>query len=130
MKCDLCYDNRTSKGRLPACVEACPTEALTFGKRYELVELAHEKIKNNPDRYFDHVYGEHEVGGTSWLYISGQDFSTLHFPKLGTEPIPSTTEPIQHALFKFFVPPVALYALLGGIMWLGKNTEESEEEEE
>ena len=130
MKCDLCYDNRTSKGRLPACVEACPTEALTFGKRYELVKLAHEKIKQEPKRYFDHVYGEHEVGGTSWLYISGQDFSTLHFPKLGSEPIPGATEPIQHAIFKFFVPPVALYALLGGIMWLGKNKEESEEEEE
>ncbi len=130
MKCDLCYDNRTSKGRLPACVEACPTEALTFGKRYELVKLAHEKIANNPDRYFNHIYGEHEVGGTSWLYLAGQDFSTLHFPKLGDEPIPGATEPIQHAIFKFFVPPVALYALLGGIMWLGKNREESEEEEE
>ncbi len=130
MKCDLCYDNRTSKGLPPACVEACPTEALTFGKRYELVKLAHDKIDNEPDRYFDHVYGEHEVGGTSWLYISGQDFSTLHFPKLGDEPIPGATEPIQHAIFKFFVPPVALYALLGGIMWLGKNKEESEEEEE
>ncbi len=130
MKCDLCYDNRTSKGRLPACVEACPTEALTFGKRYELVQLAHQKIEKEPKRYFNHVYGEHEVGGTSWLYLSGQDFSTLHFPKLGNEPIPGATEPIQHAIFKFFVPPVALYALLGGIMWLGKNKEESEEEEE
>ena len=130
MKCDLCYDNRTSKGKIPACVEACPTEALTFGKRYELVKLAHQKISNNPDKYFDHVYGEHEVGGTSWLYIGSQDFRSLHFPDVGTEPMPGATEPIQHAIFKFFVPPVALYALLGGIMWLGKSNEEKKEGEE
>ncbi len=129
MKCDLCYENRTSKGNIPACVEACPTEALTFGKRYELVQLAHEKINKNPERYFNYVYGEHEVGGTSWLYISGQDFRTLHFPEVSKEPAPGATEPIQHAIFKFFVPPVALYALLGGIMWLGKNKSETEEEE-
>lgn len=130
VKCDLCYENRTSKGDIPACVEACPTEALTFGKRHDLVELAHEKIRNNPEKYYDHVYGEHEVGGTSWLYISSQDFKSLHFPQLGTDPAPGATEPIQHAIFKFFVPPVALYALLGGIMWLGKDKEEEEEEEE
>ncbi|NOX88133.1 MAG: 4Fe-4S dicluster domain-containing protein [Calditrichaeota bacterium] len=127
MKCDFCYENRTSKGGIPACVEICPVEALTFGKRYELVQLAHEKIRRNPDRYFDHLFGEHEVAGTSWLYLAGQDFKSLDFPDVGTDPAPGATEPIQHAIFKFFVPPVALYALLGGIMWLGKQNREEEE---
>jgi len=128
MKCDLCYDNRTSQGRLPACVEACPQNALIFGKRYELLQLAHQKIKDHSDRYIDYIFGEHEVGGTSWLYLSNQDFSTLQFPDVGTEPMPGATEPLQHALFKFFIPPVALYGLLGGIMWLGKDKEEGEED--
>ncbi|APF17080.1 4Fe-4S ferredoxin iron-sulfur binding domain-containing protein [Caldithrix abyssi DSM 13497] len=127
LKCDFCYDRRTSKGKMPACVEICPTEALTFGKRYELIQVAHERIRKQPERYIDHVFGEHEVAGTSWLYLAGQDFLKLDFPDVGTDPAPGATEPIQHAIFKFFVPPVALYALLGGIMWLGKQTREEEE---
>jgi carbon-monoxide dehydrogenase iron sulfur subunit len=34
-KCDFCID-RTSKGRKPACVEACPTKCLTFSTVEEL----------------------------------------------------------------------------------------------
>ncbi|KGQ69891.1 cytochrome c nitrite reductase Fe-S protein [Chelonobacter oris] len=30
-KCNFCRDTNLAKGRLPACVEACPTKALTFG---------------------------------------------------------------------------------------------------
>ncbi len=127
MKCDFCYD-RQMDGKLPACVEACPVEALTFGKRYDLLEEAHRRIDENKDRYVNHVYGEKEVGGTAWLYLSPVEFEKIDFPDVGTEPVPGATEPIQHALFKFFIPPVSLYALLGGIMWLGKNNKNEEEE--
>jgi len=126
MKCDFCYD-RQMEGKLPACVEACPVEALVFGKKYDLLKEAHRRINENKGRYIDHVYGEHEKGGTSWLYIAGYEFSEIGFPKLDSEPAPGATEPLQHALFKFFVPPVSLYALLGGIMWLGKNNNKESE---
>ncbi len=63
-KCELCRD-RTRDGKLPACVEICPVEALTYGRRSELLALAHDRIAKHPDRYTDHVYGEHEAGGTS-----------------------------------------------------------------
>jgi len=128
MKCDFCY-GRTSKGLLPACVEICPVEALTYGKREELLQVAKSRIKQKPDKYFDHIYGEYEVGGTSWLYLSGTDFSNLDFPRLGEDPAPATSESIQHGLFRYFVPPVALYTLLGGIMWITKRKENSEDEE-
>ncbi len=88
MKCIFCYDTRLKYGKPPACVEACPQEALTFGKRRELLNLAHHRIRENPGRYVDYVYGEHEVGGTSWMYLSGVDFDKvgmdMHLPK---EPI-------------------------------------------
>jgi Fe-S-cluster-containing dehydrogenase component len=68
-KCTFCFD-RQAKGLQPACTEVCPSGALTFGKRSELLEVAKTRIYTHPDRYIHHVYGEHEVGGTSWLYLT------------------------------------------------------------
>ncbi|MBN2332582.1 MAG: 4Fe-4S dicluster domain-containing protein [Deltaproteobacteria bacterium] len=79
IKCNFCYDNRLKHGKPPACVEACPQEALTFGHRNTLVKTAHERIRANPEKYVDHVYGETEVGGTSWMYLSGVPFDQLGF---------------------------------------------------
>ncbi len=126
-KCDFCFE-RTKIGKLPACVEICPVEALTYGPRNDLIKIARERIKRNPDKYFDHIYGEYEVGGTSWLYIGSQDLRNVAFPKLGDKPAPGVSEAIQHGIFAYFVPPVSLYALLGGIMWITKNRKNSEEE--
>jgi Fe-S-cluster-containing dehydrogenase component len=127
VKCDFCFD-RQKQNKLPACVDICPVEALTFGPRCELIHLAREKIGSAPDRYIDHIYGEHEVGGTSWLYLAGHEFENFDFPDLGKEPAPGVSEAIQHGVFAYFVPPVAFYALLGGVMWMNKNKSNSEEE--
>ena len=117
---------------MPACVEICPVECLTFGKRDDLLQLAHQRIAARPDRYVDHVYGEHEVGGTSWLYLADRPFSELGLPELSETAPPRITENIQHGIFKHFIPPLALYAVLGQVMWLGKRREKvaSEEGEE
>jgi len=91
-KCSMCYDNRISKGGIPACVEACPMEAMTFGKRSDLIKLARKRIIEQPDIYIDEIYGEHEVGGTSWLYISGVPFEKIGFRMdLGTTPYAELT---------------------------------------
>lgn len=68
-KCTMCHP-RLQEGKLPGCVEACPTGALVFGKRKDLIRIAWERINAHPERYESHVYGEHEMGGTSWLIIS------------------------------------------------------------
>jgi formate dehydrogenase iron-sulfur subunit len=125
MKCDFCFE-RTKVGKLPACVEICPVETLTYGPRSELIRVARDKIKRNPDRYINHIYGEYEAGGTSWMYLANQDFAKLSFPKPGDKPMPGTSESIQHGIFAYFVPPVSLYAILGGIMWITKKRNESE----
>ncbi len=76
-KCTMCFDTRVQKGELPACVENCPNEALTFGSRRELIKEARRRIYEKPDLYFDQIYGEHEAGGTCWLYISPVPFSEI-----------------------------------------------------
>ena len=125
MKCDFCAE-RLKNNAVPACVEICPVEALIFGSRSDLLKLAKEKIKDNPSRYIDHIYGEYEVGGTSWLYIAGLEFQKFDFPKLDTKSAPGVSEAIQHGIFAYFVPPVALYAILGGVMWMTKNNKGEE----
>jgi len=92
MKCTMCYP-RLLKGKLPGCVQLCPTEALTFGKRTQLIKTARERIRKYPDRYIDHIYGEHEMGGTSWLYLSGVPFRDLGMREdLGITPAPELTK--------------------------------------
>ena len=90
-KCTMCLP-RIKEGKLPGCVEICPREALIFGKRKDLVKLAWKKINKNPDHYIEHVYGEYEMGGTSWLYLSGIPFEQIDMREdLGVTPAPQFT---------------------------------------
>ena len=62
------------------------------GKRDDLLNIARERIRRQPDRYVDHIYGENEMGGTSWLYIAGAPFSELGMREdLGVTPAPALT---------------------------------------
>ena len=91
MKCTMCYP-RVKEGLLPGCVQACPMEALSFGKREDLIAIAKERMRKYPDRYINHIYGENEVGGTNWLYISGEPFEEMGMrTDLGITPAPELT---------------------------------------
>ena len=43
-KCTMCID-RVKNGLLPACVKACPTGALQFGDREEMIALGQQRLK-------------------------------------------------------------------------------------
>ena len=89
MRCTMCYD-RIKEGRLPGCAEACPMGAITFGERDELIEVARERIRKFPDRYINHIFGEHEFGGTSWMILAGEPFAELDLEEgLTYEPLPA-----------------------------------------
>jgi Fe-S-cluster-containing dehydrogenase component len=128
-KCDLCHERRKT-GQLPACVTICPNEALLFGKRSEVLKVAKDRIKRKPKEYVSHIYGEYEIGGTTWMYIASKNFNDLKMPPLGPNPAPGISEAIQHGIFAYFVPPVTLYALLGTLMWVTKRRNEAIEKEE
>jgi len=42
-KCDMCLD-RVENGLLPACVKTCPTGAMNFGDREEMLALARKRL--------------------------------------------------------------------------------------
>lgn len=89
-KCTFC-EGRLLQSDIPVCVEVCPTEAIIFGERVELLAEAHQRIENNPELYFDHVYGEHEAGGTSVMYISELAPGYLGFPETEEHEYPDYT---------------------------------------
>jgi formate dehydrogenase iron-sulfur subunit len=91
-KCTLCHQ-RLAREQLPACVTACPVEALRFGPRRDLLEIARTRIYGDPGRYVHAVYGEHQVGGTGWLYLSPVPFDQVGLPGgLGARPYPELTQ--------------------------------------
>jgi Fe-S-cluster-containing dehydrogenase component len=91
VRCTMCY-SRIKKGLHPACADACPTGAIRFGRREDLIRVAHERMSKFPDRYINHIFGEHEYAGTSWLTLAGVRFSRLGLPEnLPHEPLPNLT---------------------------------------
>ena len=91
-KCIMCYEKMIKKGEQPACTAVCPTGATIFGDRDDLIEVAKSRIARQPDVYVDHIYGLHEAGGTSVLYISPIAFDEIGFKTgLKEEPYPKLT---------------------------------------
>ena len=93
-KCTLC-PQRVDIGQDPACVATCPTEALVYGERADLVAEAHARIQAHPERYVDHLYGEFENGGTSYLVLSHVPFAELGLPNLPETPIKEVSEKVM-----------------------------------
>jgi ferredoxin len=116
-KCEFCTDRAKGTGANPACAASCPTEALVFGRLAELVVMAKERLKRRPDRYVNHIYGETEVGGTSWLYLTGRPVDEIGLLKLPDFAPPRRTEAIQHGIFRYGVIPIAFYGVLSALMW-------------
>lgn len=125
-KCSFCAD-RLGGELKPACVTACPTGALQFGEREELVTEAHERINGSNGKYVDHVYGEKEAGGTSWLYISPVPMEELGFPVLGEE---AATENPHIAMRALPYYAAGVTALMAGFYWLTKRRQKLNEAEQ
>ena len=52
-----CAWPRVADNQMPACASVCPTSAITFGKREDLLKEAKSRIAANPALYVDHIYG-------------------------------------------------------------------------
>ena len=118
-KCDFCVD-RQAKGQSPACVAACPTGTLKFGKRGELLQEAKARLDAQPSRYAA-IYGEDVVGGTSWIYLAATTPEELGFPAgLPKKPLPQLT---WKAISKVPFVVIGLGLMLSAIVrWRSRET--------
>ncbi len=69
-KCTLCSD-RVSVGVEPACVKTCPTGALVFGSKEDMIQHAEERIVDLKSRGYNNagLYDPPGVGGTHVMYV-------------------------------------------------------------
>lgn len=127
VKCTMCYD-RLLEGKIPACVYACTGDALHFGTRKELIKEARRRIQENPDDYEDHIYGEHEAGGTSFLYLTAGPINELGFRNtLQNSSYPSLTKGFLYSVPTIFVLWPSI--LLGIYEATKNNTSKTETDE-
>jgi formate dehydrogenase iron-sulfur subunit len=120
-KCIMCAD-RVKQGKQPACTAVCPNGATVFGDREMLLAEARARFAASPSRYVPHIYGQHEVGGTSVLYLAGHPFNQLGFREVRRDrPMPELTWAVLSKL-----PNVVSVAAVGlvGIHWITKRREE------
>jgi formate dehydrogenase iron-sulfur subunit len=69
-KCTLCSD-RVAVGLEPACVKTCPTGAIVFGTKEDMLLHAEERVVELKSRGFDKagIYNPQGVGGTHVMYV-------------------------------------------------------------
>jgi Fe-S-cluster-containing dehydrogenase component len=71
-KCDMCED-RIKVGKNPACVDACPKNAVIFGTKKDIYVEAEKRASTMNG----HIYGMKENGGTSTVYVSPVPFEQI-----------------------------------------------------
>ena len=127
VKCEFCYDQRLKENLEPACTAACPTGAVIFGKRTDLLAKAKDRITVAPEKYFEQrVYGEHEVGGTQVLYLSSVSFQKIGLPKLGTVSLGHYATKVTSVIYKWLFGPMVMAGVLGFFIRRNWNRHESE----
>jgi Fe-S-cluster-containing dehydrogenase component len=124
VKCELC-NHMLARGEEPGCCQACPKEAVIFGTYEELLADARQRIAEYPERYYPagdpQIFGDTEGGGTQVLYLADVSFEKLGLPVLGDEGVAAQARNIQHGIYKGFIAPVALYGILGAVIWRNRR---------
>ncbi len=151
-KCELCNQQgleRLDHGQLPGCVEVCPTGAVIYGTRHDLLAEAKRRLKLNAGdtyryprqrltdndtyerqaaRYDPHVYGELEGGGTQVLVLAGVPFGNLDLPPLAPLSTGERSEHLQHTLYRGMVIPLAVLAGVTTLVHRNMKNDPSDEE--
>jgi formate dehydrogenase iron-sulfur subunit len=131
-KCTLCSD-RVSVGLEPACAKACPTQAISFGTKKDMVEFAQTRITDLNERGYDKagLYDPPGVDGTHVMYVLQHADRPELYADLPKDP---KISPLVEA-WKGATKPVALIglgltALFGFLHYVSTGPNEVEETDE
>jgi formate dehydrogenase iron-sulfur subunit len=111
-KCTLCSD-RVEVGLEPACVKTCPTGAITFGTKDDMVAYGEKRAGELKERGFQNagLYNPAGVGGTHVMYVMkhANDTALVDLPQN-----PSVSPMVS--LWKGIAKPLALAGMLGAVV--------------
>ena len=132
-KCTLCSD-RVSVGLEPACIKACPTQALVFGSKEDMIDHANDRIADLKERGFDQagLYDPAGVGGTHVMYVLHHADQPHLYNDLPKEPTISPTVGLWKGVMKPLATAAMLFTALAGFfhyVTIGPNDAEDEEED-
>ena len=90
-KCNMCVD-RVEAGLEPACVKTCPTNAISWGSKTDMVAMADQKVETLRARGYENpvVYNPAGVGGTHMMYVVPHGDRLADY-KLPENPVASPT---------------------------------------
>jgi formate dehydrogenase iron-sulfur subunit len=114
-KCIMCFD-RVDEGKEPACVQACPMDALTFGDYEDMVYQGQEMVSylKNLDYGDAYLYGEKELGGIGLMYVLPYSYDKYGLPDLPLKEQKAIT-------WKDFVSPVGWGVGIAAVAALAYN---------
>ncbi|MCF7968700.1 MAG: formate dehydrogenase subunit beta [Methylococcaceae bacterium] len=132
-KCTLCSD-RVSVGLEPACIKACPTQALVFGSKEDMIDHANDRIADLKERGFDQagLYDPAGVGGTHVMYVLHHADQPQLYNDLPKEPTISPTVGLWKGVLKPLATAAMLFTALAGFfhyVTIGPNDAEDNEED-
>jgi len=107
-KCTLCSD-RVMVGLEPACVKTCPTGAIVFGAKDDMIHHAEGRVRDLKSRGFAKagIYDPQGVGGTHVMYVLQHADKPDVYCSLPNEPSIGPTV----GLWKGAAKPLASFAL-------------------
>ncbi|XSG85828.1 MAG: formate dehydrogenase subunit beta [Methylohalobius sp. ZOD2] len=132
-KCTLCSD-RVAVGLEPACIKACPTQALVFGSKEDMIHHAGERIDDLKERGFENagLYDPEGVGGTHVMYVLQHADKPELYNELPREPTISAMVGLWKGLFKPLATAAMCFTILAGFfhyVTVGPNETEEEEDQ-
>jgi formate dehydrogenase iron-sulfur subunit len=111
-KCTLCSD-RVAVGLEPACVKTCPTGAIGFGTKDDMVAYGEKRALELKERGFQNagLYNPQGVGGTHVMYV----LKHADRPELEGLPKDPSISPMV-SLWKGIAKPLAVAGMVGAVV--------------
>jgi formate dehydrogenase iron-sulfur subunit len=131
-KCTLCSD-RIAVGQAPACAKACPTGAIQFGTKEDMIELASERVDDLQERGFKNagLYDPAGVGGTHVMYVLHHADKPSIYAGLPDKPrISPLVQFWKGAMKPLALAGMACVAVAGFLHWIVAGPNEVQPEDE
>ena len=131
-KCTLCSD-RVAVGMEPACIKTCPTGALVFGTKGDMIRHAEGRIADPKGRGYANaaLYNPEGVGGTHVMYVLQHGDQPELYANLPKDPHISPLVSLWKGIAKPLMSlGIGLAVFAGFFHFVTAGPKEVEEEEE